>query len=81
MAAQWSSHSHTTPVLSPVTQEHNRGYRHQAGQSQHDIGYVGTPEFYPSQVTGNGMFSQPTPYYDSGVNIINALEITLHGRS
>ena len=35
---------------------------------------MGAPEFYPPQVTGSGRLSQPTPYYDSGINIINALE-------
>ena len=74
MAAQWSNHSHSTPMLSPVAQEHYGQYRHQTGQSQHNVGYVGTPEFYPPQVTGNGRFSQLTPYYDSGINIFNALE-------
>ena len=74
MATQWSNHSCSTQVLSPATQKHNRQYRHQAGHSQHDIGYVSAPEFYPLQVTGSGRFSQPTPYYDSGINIINALE-------
>ena len=43
-------------------------------QSQHDIGYTGAPEFYSLQITGSGRFSQTTPYYDSGINIINALE-------
>ena len=61
-------------MLSLVTQEYNGQYRHQAGQSQHEVGYVGAPEFYPPQVTGNDRFSQPTPYYDLGINIFNALE-------
>ena len=60
-------------MLLLVTQEYNGQYRHQAGQSQHDVGYVGTQEFYPPQVTGSGRFSQPTPYYDLGINIINVL--------
>ena len=60
-------------MLLLVTQEHNGQYMHQEEQGQHGIGYVGVPEFYPLQVTGNGRFSQPIPCQDSGINIINAL--------
>ena len=69
MATQWSS---STPMLL-VTQEGNGQYMHQAGKCQHNVGYVGAPEFYPPQVTGNDRFTQPTPCYDSGINIMNAL--------
>ena len=74
VAAQWSNCSHSTPVLPPVTQEYNGWYRHQTGQSQHDIGLIGIPEFYPLQVMGNGRILQPTPYYDSGIYLISALQ-------
>ena len=35
---------------------------------------MGAPEFYPPQVMDSGRFSQPTPCYDLGINIINALK-------
>ena len=35
---------------------------------------MGAPEFCPLQVNGNRRSSQPAPYYDSSINIINALE-------
>ena len=74
MAPQWSNHSCSTHVLSPVTQEYNGQYRHHVGQSRCDSRYIGTPEFYPLQVMSNGRFLQPTPYYDSGIHLISALE-------
>ena len=61
-------------MLSLVTQEDNGQYMHQAGQNQHDIGYMGAPEFYPPQVTGSGRFLQSTPCYNLGINIISTLE-------
>ena len=54
VATQWSL---STTMLLLVTQEDNRQYMHQAGQNQHNIGYVSPPELYPPQVTGNGRFS------------------------
>ena len=37
---------------------------YQAGQNQHDVGYVGTPEFYPPQVTGNTYCYNIAPLMD-----------------
>ena len=71
MATQWSC---STPMLLLVTQEQNKQFMHQAGQCQHNMGYVGTLEFCPPQVNGDGRFSQPAPCYNSGINIRNALE-------
>ena len=34
----------------------------------------GTLEFCPTQVNGDGRFLQSAPCYNSGINIINALE-------
>ena len=62
-------------MLLLVTQEQNGQYMHQAGQSQHDAGYTGAPEFCPPQVNGNERFLQPALCYNnSGINIIHALE-------
>ena len=74
MATQWSnpSHSNLCCCQSHGNTTGNTGIKQ--ANIQHDVGYVGTPEFYPPQVTGNGRFSQPTPYYDSGINIINAFQ-------
>ena len=75
---QTDQHGHpmvlSTPVLLLFAQEQNGWYMHQAWQSQHDIGHAGALEFCPPQVNGNGRFSQPAPCYNSGYNIINALE-------
>ena len=71
VATQWF---HSTPVLLPVAQEQNRQFMHQTGECQHDVGYMGTLEFCPPQVNGDGRFLQSAPYYNSGSNIIKALE-------
>ena len=71
MAAQWS---HSTPIMSPIVQEHIGQYMHQVGQGQNGIGYTGAPGLFPSLVDSNGRFSQPAPCCNSGVNIVNALD-------
>ena len=71
VTAKWSC---STPMLLPVTQEQNGQFMHQARQCQHNVGYVGTLEFFPPQVNGDGRFSQPAPCYHSGINITNVLE-------
>ena len=58
----------------PVTQENNKQFRHQAGHNQQDAGYISISKFHSLQVRGSGRFSQLMPYYDSGINLIGALE-------
>ena len=74
MDVQWSNCSGSTPVF-------HQSHRNTMGNTDIRQAKVNTtlgmwvpPELYPPQVTGSGRFSQPTPYYDLGINIINALE-------
>ena len=57
MATQWS---HSTPWMSPITQE-------QVGQCQNSIGYAAAPGLCPLQIGSNGRFSQPVPCCNSSL--------------
>ena len=82
IATQWSNHPPSTPVLLPVTQGYDGGYRHEVGQSQQAARYSGITEFYSPQVMGKGRSSQPSPYQETGINLMSVVgTATTHSRS
>ena len=81
MAACWSNHSHSTPILSAVMHEGNWQNRHQAAQSQNDIRYANGLEFYPLQVMGNGRFHNLHHIMIQVLTLIMHWKLTLYSNS